>query len=55
MACTNRSAFVRLLRQRAKPLTIKVGNDKIDDPNKVANELNKWFKQKVDELSVYLA
>ena len=37
-------------RQRAKPLTIKVGNDKIDDPNKVANELNKWFKQKVDDL-----
>ena len=37
-------------RQTAKPLTIEVENVKIDDPTKVANELNKWFKQKVEDL-----
>ena len=37
-------------RQNSKPLTIKVNNEKIDDPNQVANELNKWFKQKVEDL-----
>ena len=37
-------------RQTTKPLTIKVNNEKIDDPTQVANELNKWFKQKVEDL-----
>ena len=37
-------------RQTAKPLALEIGEDKMDDPNQVSNELNKWFKQKPEDL-----
>ena len=37
-------------RQTAKPLTLEIDESKMDDPNQVSNELNKWFKQKPEDL-----